>query len=1010
MMQKSRSLRSSRRAPLVPIAVGLLLIVGYLRPAKAQNGVNPLNIFQNYFVTGDYVVAGWSEGAPDGSGYAPGTISIPDTLQPAQDGVPVTVPKGADIVAAYLYWATVEGSQSSFAGQSAYFNGYPVMGTVLGNPNAPTSWSAGGCSGSSQGSKTMRTYRADVRPYLPLDTNTGSPTFGSTIANGNIPVRLADSGSNGNTAPNALGATLVVIYRVLSPAVPLNAIVLYDGVYAPSNAGLNTSQTMVGFYQPAVPTTTVPKLTHIVANGQPNKGELVYLNNLSQPLPSLYGTLPPFPGRYGTWDNPTWVLSNYAGYVKTSDTSETTSVVPTPTNSGCVSWGAMVLSTPVQDTDGDGLLDVWENNQGYTDAVSGQQVSLPGANPNKKDLFVELDWLDALPSHSHLPKEAAIDTVGGVLSNQGINVHFDLGPNVYQGDQYVITGGTGGNSISEGSGSVVCTDGATLCAYPGQPAIGWKGGFEFIKNSAAPLGNFQSGRSKSYHYVISGHSMGSPVSYWSTVGATVDAALVKASQPPALPELVSIVNSGNTATVTLASLASQQVTKPGDCPSAAIPDCTDPNNSRISITGALNQTALNGTYAFSGASSKKTNGVITTTFTISGVSNQVPIATYNYGVEPQLAVTYLGPTSASGQSEFDGGGDSLVTLGLWGADDPQGCQPDPTVSLTAGQVYCSNGVGTTQEQAGTLLHELGHSLSLTHGGTYFDDPNNPSLPTYELNCKSNYLSVMNYLFQVRGFPDGGLDYSSQPLGSLDETNLSESDGIGPAPHQTRWYSTPNALDNKLGHFATSHCDGSSLGPNDMHAVRVDGPVPITGMLDWNNDFIVPDVVNPPGVDVNYNGILGDAKFRGFDDASAINLQQIGAREGAFGSSGGVKFAAGVKFSAGATDNDGGGVKFAAGIKFAAGVKFSAGSLDQNEDTATSTADAATGLTCTVAIGSVPGCFNGINGPTVTKNVPLTWTAPGFGQTRSYTIWRAIGSFTNAQLISNFEQLLGYLRR
>ncbi|MDQ1694480.1 MAG: hypothetical protein QOH85_2015, partial [Acidobacteriaceae bacterium] len=275
-MQKTRLPRLPRWVRLAPIALGLLLIGGFPRPTKAQNGINPLQIFQNYFVTGDYVVAGWSEGAPDGSGYAPGTISIPDTLQPAQDGVPTTVPKGADIVAAYLYWATVEGNQTAFAGQIAYFNGYPITATVLGNPNAPTSWSAGGCAGSSLGSKTMRTYRADVRPYLPLDTNASSVTFGATIARGKIPVRLADSGSKGNTAPIALGATLVVIYRVLSPAVPLNAIVLYDGVYAPSNAGLNTSQTMVGFYQPA--TSPVAKLTHIVANGQPNKSEQVSLN------------------------------------------------------------------------------------------------------------------------------------------------------------------------------------------------------------------------------------------------------------------------------------------------------------------------------------------------------------------------------------------------------------------------------------------------------------------------------------------------------------------------------------------------------------------------------------------------------------------------------------------------------------------------------------------------------------------------------------------------------------
>jgi hypothetical protein len=95
---------------------------------KGTERNKPLNIFQNYFVTGDYVVAGWSKGAPDGSGYAPGTISIPDTLQPTQDGVPASVPKEADIVA-YLYWATVESDRSSFAGQTGYFNDYPITGT-----------------------------------------------------------------------------------------------------------------------------------------------------------------------------------------------------------------------------------------------------------------------------------------------------------------------------------------------------------------------------------------------------------------------------------------------------------------------------------------------------------------------------------------------------------------------------------------------------------------------------------------------------------------------------------------------------------------------------------------------------------------------------------------------------------------------------------------------------------------------------------------------------------------
>ena len=79
------------------------------------------------------------------------------------------------------------------------------------------------------------------------------PNFRSAAPpTGTVPVRLADSGSNGNTTPFALGASLVVIYRVTSPAVPLNAIVLYDGSFAPSNTSSIMTQQIVGFYQPGI--------------------------------------------------------------------------------------------------------------------------------------------------------------------------------------------------------------------------------------------------------------------------------------------------------------------------------------------------------------------------------------------------------------------------------------------------------------------------------------------------------------------------------------------------------------------------------------------------------------------------------------------------------------------------------------------------------------------------------------------------------------------------------------
>jgi hypothetical protein len=1127
----------------VSISLVLFLLLGSGFAQSGSNPQAPLKIFTNYFVTGDYVVGGWREGAPDGTGYATGVIKIPDDLQPSQTGVPSTVPKGADIVAAYLYWATAE-TQFTYSGQLAYFNGSKIVGSVLGNPNAPTSWSSGGCTGSANGSKTMVVYRADVRPFLPMDLNASSATFGAIdVTNGGngITVRLPDSGSNGNTVPFALGASLVVIYRQLAPPTPpLNAIVLYDGSFAPNNSGDTVTWTVKGFYQPSS-SNAVAKLTQIVANGQPNKLEQVILNNQSQPLPSLYPSLPPFPGIYhtfgGAWDNPTWLLNQYGSYVLPNAKEESTTIMPSANNSGCVNWGALVFSTTVQDSDGDGLVDAWETgtigsagsgfqDAGYKDEVTGQWVALPGADPTVKDIFVELDYLVARGGsgviHSHLPKQAALDAVGAAFGSKSsgkeeIDLHFDLGTksdgtNVYPNDSYVVQyplslpnplpdgatappDGTGGNEIPEGSTLLKCADPAapvtpgTLCAFPGQPAVSWKGGFEAVKNSSI-LGNFQqpplpterSARSQSYRYALAGHALGEPRSYWGTAGKVLADAMSLSASPEfgilTTPQLVSIAVSGTgtaTATIkspTLIALPKIQpatpplMLKPGDCAVyTSNPACiSDKNTDRITISGSLTAPfvagpstqpypPLNGTYSFLNANvtngSTDGNGVVTQTVSFSVVpsSSGGPAAgTYQFScaganqpcfAEPQLGISYMGPTTSSGHSDFTGGGDLATTLGLWGFDNASNCQADPSVGLGQNQVYCDNQVGTVKVQTGTLMHELGHDLTLTHGGTYYDSTSaTPGVPIYEVNCKPNFLSVMNYFFQVRGFADGAFDYSGQSMQALDETypNLNESTGLGldelsqTADHQTRWYSAPNMADNVLQDYAKAHCDGTPLTvdvskPNspvpEAHAVRVEGTAPPSDYstpLDWNNDLIPGDAVLSPGEDLNHNGKIGDPSFSGFNDWAKINLQQINARGSGFGFSEGgglLRGGGGLLRGGGGTDGDGGGLLRGGGgllrgggglLRGGGGLLRGGGGVEQDTETANSTADAPLGLSCLSTLtknGTVfPACelSSGVY-LEKSKAVPLTWTKPDFGQIVSYSVWRASGTFTAQQIAS-----------
>ncbi len=107
--------------------------------------------------------------------------------------------------------------------------------------------------------------------------------------------------------------------------------------------------------------------------------------------------------------------------------------------------------------------------------------------------------------------------------------------------------------------------------------------------------------------------------------------------------------------------------------------------------------------------------------------------------------------TSSGVSRGIGASDIVISLG--------GCQ-------APGGPDCNLGA---REQAGTLMHELGHNLGLRHGGT--DD----------INYKPTYLSIMNYAFQFSWLrhADGTrvLDYSRFPL-SLDERGLDELSGWG----------------------------------------------------------------------------------------------------------------------------------------------------------------------------------------------------------------------------------------
>jgi hypothetical protein len=134
--------------------------------------------------------------------------------------------------------------------------------------------------------------------------------------------------------------------------------------------------------------------------------------------------------------------------------------------------------------------------------------------------------------------------------------------------------------------------------------------------------------------------------------------------------------------------------------------------------------------------------------------------------------------------------------GTWSEVGPGGCYTDSKIltpigggndlMVTLGKMKTAG--GTPDEQAGTFMHELGHTLGLGHGG---GDHVSTGMEYGQgnINYKPNYHSVMNYTWQ---YPESGygpgspcpswtLDYSRSEFNALVETDLIENAGLGGDP-------------------------------------------------------------------------------------------------------------------------------------------------------------------------------------------------------------------------------------
>ncbi len=432
------------------------------------------------------------------------------------------------------------------------------------------------------------------------------------------------------------------------------------------------------------------------------------------------------------------------------------------------------ITTPLcNDSDADGLLDSWEVLGFDADNNGTIDVNLPtmGANPLRKDLFLEIDCLFATGSHSHCPLLGAIQTVVQSFANApnanvdgttGIQLHIDIG---------------------------------NLYSQPPLPAIGFA--------TSVPRTLFPAG---------------------SVTG-----------------------NFGN-------------------------------------FGGGGNQIAEAGNLIvdWDGA----TGNAATNFFALKNFNSQRdPIFRYGLFVH-QTNLRQAANDCTSGWAKGIPGVNFLVSLGGTNAGNPAAVPPIPPAPCWAADAG-GNSVGNQNQQAGTLMHEFGHTLGLGHGGGD------------SINNKPNYLSVMNYAIStgptavpglvtfcavpaLGGLLPGGCDFSRAPFPlNLNEVNppgLDECAGIGLGLPGFDWDgvggltgisclpSSGNVSANINGDFTDTN--GNNVqDPGEPNILSQ-----LNGFDDWNNLFYAFTTI--PNYQTAGTPVEDEADPESLARAQAILAQQV----------------------------------------------------------------------------------------------------------------------------------------
>ncbi|MCY2989632.1 MAG: hypothetical protein NTY19_17410, partial [Planctomycetota bacterium] len=455
---------------------------------------------------------------------------------------------------------------------------------------------------------------------------------------------------------------------------------------------------------------------------------------------------------------------------------------------------SQVIRASHLDTDGDGLLDHWEEPGGGIDIDQDGTVDLDlnamGASPTHQDLFLEVDWLADQSSHHHEPApgvtaelvamfaQAPVSNPDGTM---GVKLHLDGGagtdgtgqPFSQQMGVGPLHGGDQIGMPADPTAHVDVLHFGTAAAVPGVNARA----FQDVKQNHFGDGD-KWGRELAFHYVVfaDSHSFypSNDAPLTGTTTSATTATLTAAGTPFAGYSSADL--RGEVMLITSGPAAGQRNTLAGK---------TADDQVSFYDTWSVTPDPTSGFVLLSGSS-----GLAETAFFSSPDNHGLP------------------------------GSDLLVTLAGFG------------LNAIPGAGYSVLGNAYTQWR--TVAHELGHNLGLRHCGT------DPSAAACEAT-PFTYLSLMSYAHQVAPLLYGSvlsatantLQANGAPLGVKDYTGYTVEITVGTGLGQTRQVLSNAASSMTLTQPWTTVPDATSrfvLSTNVNNYSQAGDPT----FVDWSN--------------------------------------------------------------------------------------------------------------------------------------------------------------------------------